>query len=88
MKIEESALDSLKAMVQQLQDERDMLLWALIDARSVTSSVNTGYYFRVVHDGCVMYLQTEEWCKWVDEEVNDKVCAAIASCTETKQVLI
>lgn len=26
IEIEESALDSLKAMVQQLQDERDMLL--------------------------------------------------------------
>jgi len=28
IKIEESALDSLKAMVQQLQDERDMLFEA------------------------------------------------------------
>ena len=58
IEIEESALDSLKAMVQQLQDERDMLLKEM----RYIARISTGQVKRVAD-------------------------AAIAACTETKQVL-
>jgi hypothetical protein len=81
-----SALESLKKMAQEVQDQRDILLAALIDARSVTNSVSMGRDRRVVRDGCVLFLQTEEWCKWANEEVNEKVFAAIARCKESTKV--
>lgn len=45
------------------------LIQALEEALSVCQSVNTGRHHRVVRDGSVHYLQTEEWCKWAEEEV-------------------
>jgi len=52
---------------------------ALEDALSVCQSVHTGRDRRVVRDGCVLYLQTEEWCKWAEEEVAPKLRAALAA---------
>lgn len=87
IEVSESALENLKAMAQKLQDQRDMLLEALIEARSVTNSVSISHDRRVMRDDCILYLQTEEWCKWVDGEVNQKVCAAIAACQESTKVI-
>jgi len=61
IQIEESALDSLKAMVQQLQDERDMLF------------------------GVVQYSVDNP--EFDSMEFDAMARAAIAACTETKQVL-
>ncbi len=52
---------------------------ALRDALSVASSVCISLDRRVVRDGCVMYLQTEEWCRWAEQEVAPKLRSAIAA---------
>ena len=57
------------------------LLEALRDALSALRSVNTSRDRRVLREGCVLYLQTEEWCKWVENELADKAIAAIAKAT-------
>lgn len=86
VEVSESALESLKAMVEQLQSERDELLIALKDAVSVCQSVSISRDRRIVRDGCTLYAQTEEWCKWVEEEVGPKLIAAIAKCTQTQSI--
>lgn len=52
---------------------------ALEDSLSVMSSVSTSRDRRVVRDGCVLYLQTEEWCKWLEDEVGPKIAALLAA---------
>lgn len=58
-------LERLRAQVAPTQ----ALLLAARDALSVCDSVSMSRDRRVVRDGCVMYLQTEEWCKWAEQEV-------------------
>ena len=71
----------------KLQDEARLiaaapdLLEALLDALSVLQSVSTSRDRRVVREGCVLYMQTEEWCKWAEDEVGAKARAAIAKAT-------
>lgn len=64
--------------VAELTAQRDELLVALNDALSVTQSVSQSRDRRVVRDGCVLYLQTEEWCKWAEDEVGQKLRATLA----------
>lgn len=54
------------------------LLEALIEARSVCMSVSISLDRRIKRDGSVLYAQTEEWCRWVEDEVGPKIAAAIA----------
>lgn len=65
VQIEESALETMKVMVQRLQDERDMLFASL---KNVTSR----------WEGCPN--------DQTPREVKD-ARAAIADCTESKQVM-
>lgn len=53
------------------------LLDALRDAASVCNSVSVSRDRRIVRDECVLYAQTEEWCKWVEEEVGQKLISVI-----------
>lgn len=64
--------------LRQAEAQRDELLEALRDALSVLQSVSTSRDRRVVREGCILYLQTEEWCKWAEDEVGAKVRTAIA----------
>lgn len=64
--------------VAELTAQRDELLAALNDALSVTQTVSRSRDRRVVRDGCVLYLQTEEWCKWAEDEVGQKLRATLA----------
>ena len=57
------------------------LLEALIEARSVCMSVSISLDRRIKRDGSVLYAQTEEWCRWVEDEVGPKIAAAIAKTT-------
>lgn len=52
---------------------------ALREALSVCQSVHTGRDRRVVRDGCALFMQTEEWCKWAEEEVGAKLRAALVA---------
>jgi hypothetical protein len=53
---------------------------ALQDALSVCSSVHTSAdRRRVMRGGGAMYLQTEEWCRWLEDEVAPKLRAALLS---------
>ncbi len=54
------------------------LLEALRDALSVCASVSISRDRRIKRDECVLYAQTEEWCRWVEDEVGTRVRAAIA----------
>ena len=64
-----------------LRTQRDQLLEAMRDALSVCRSVSISQDRRVKRDGVAMYLQTEEWCHWVEDEVGPKLEAAIAQAT-------
>lgn len=50
---------------------------AMRDALSVCDSVSMSRDRRIVRDGCVLYLQTEEWCKWAEQEVAPKLRQAL-----------
>lgn len=63
--------DPLVERVKELEE-------ALVEARSVLSSVCTNKHRRVVEDGVVLYTQTEEWCRWAEGEVLVKVVAALS----------
>jgi hypothetical protein len=52
---------------------------AMQEALSVCDSVSMSRDRRVVRDGCVLYLQTEEWCQWAEQEVAPKMRAALAA---------
>jgi hypothetical protein len=57
------------------------LLEAVRDSLSVCQSVSISRDRQVVRDGCVSYMQTEEWCKWLEDDVAPKLRAAIAKAT-------
>jgi hypothetical protein len=50
---------------------------AIREALSVCRSVCTGSDRRIVHGGCVMYMQTADWCVWLEAEVAPKLEAAL-----------
>lgn len=58
---------------QAMDQTADALEWAL----SVCNSVNMEHDRKFRRDGCTMYLQTEEWCKWVADEVGPMLHAAL-----------
>lgn len=68
-------------MVIRLHEVNAELLEALREGLSACSSVSMARDRRVLLDGCVSYRQTEEWCKWVEEEIAPKLRAAIAKAT-------
>jgi len=68
IQIEESALDSLKAMVQQLHRERDFLLEKMREISGIECDEHGGYWDAI-------------------DQAQKIADAAIAACTETKQVL-
>ena len=46
---------------------------AMRDGLSVCNSVSTSKDRRVRRDGVTMYLQTEEWCDWLEKEVGPRI---------------
>lgn len=69
-------------MTPTLQQAAQMaqVLDALRDGLSVCMSVTVSRDRKIVRDGCAMYAQTEEWCRWLDSEVAPKISAAIEAC--------
>lgn len=65
----------LRSQHQRIQE----LEKGLQSAISVCNSVSTSIHRRVIRDGCVMYLQTEEWCKWAEEEVQAELRALLST---------
>lgn len=57
---------------------------ALEEALSVMRSVSMSRDRRVVREGCVLYLQTEEWCRWLEHEVGPKIAALLAAAPTTQ----
>lgn len=60
---------------------KKLALDALQEAVSVCNSVSTAANRRVDRDGCAMFLQTEEWCRWAEDDVQPKLRAAIKALT-------
>ena len=58
---------------------------AMDDALSACQSVSTGRGRRIVRDDCVLYLQTEEWCEWLQNEVAPKLRAVLAAAPEVSR---
>jgi hypothetical protein len=52
---------------------------------SVCRSVATGKSRRIQRDGCTMYAQTDEWCKWLEDEIAPQLEALIAKYTQTQK---
>ena len=52
VEVSESALESLKAMAQRLQDERDELLKACVDVVKEYDNEDNGRYLRWAVDSC------------------------------------
>ncbi len=73
--IESLASPSDAGKVPELPTE---VIAALSEAISVCSSVAVSRDRKIVRGGCVLYAQTEEWCKWVEDEVGPQVRAAHA----------
>lgn len=53
----------------------DVLRVALSACRSVVMARDR----RIEREGCVFYLQTEEWCKWLEDEIAPKLASLISS---------
>lgn len=73
----QAALDSKAQPKGMPADWRD----AMQEALSVCDSVSMSRDRRVVREGCVLYLQTEEWCKWAEQEVAPKLRHALKAAT-------
>lgn len=58
------------------------MLEALRNGGSVCASVSTSHDRRIRRDGCTLYAQTEEWCKWAGDEVGPEIIAAITAASE------
>lgn len=58
----------------------------LAEALSVCSSVSMSRDRRVVRDGSVLFLQTEEWCRWLEHEVGPRLQQVIAQLEAVKPV--
>lgn len=55
----------------------DQIMEALRDGLSVCMSVSVSRDRKISRDGCTLYAQTEEWCRWLDAEVGPKIRAAV-----------
>jgi hypothetical protein len=71
--------------VYRLREQNAELIDLLKESLSVCSSVSISRDRKIVVDGSVCYWQTEEWCNWVDKEVQTKIRAAIAKAIGEKQ---
>jgi hypothetical protein len=69
----------------RLREQNAELIDLLKEALSVCASVSISQDRKVVVDGCISYRQTEEWCKWLEQEVQPKIRAAIAKATGEPQ---
>lgn len=72
------AARSASAELRRLHAINAELVEALKEALSVVRSVHTGRDRRVVRDGCVLFMQTDEWCQWLEVELEPKFGAALA----------
>lgn len=54
---------------RQLMHHRSQLLIALMQAKSVLSTINSSKFHKVSVDGAECYWQTDEWIKWARDEV-------------------
>ena len=55
----------------------DQIMEALRDGLSVCMSVAVSRDRKIRRDGCTLYAQSEEWCRWLDAEVGPKIRAAL-----------
>lgn len=70
--------DKAAAELRRLHALNAELLEALKEALSVVRSVHTGRDRRVVRDGCVLFMQTDEWCQWLEVELEPKFSGIVA----------
>lgn len=66
-------------MDEQTRKALELAREAIRDGLSVCQSVSMGRSRRVMRDDCVFYLQTEEWCKWVEDEIGALMGPALAA---------
>lgn len=59
-----------EVLIQQVME-------ALRDGLSVCESVQVSRDRKISREGCALYAQTEEWCRWLDAEVGPKIRAAL-----------
>ena len=59
-----------EGLIQQVME-------ALRDGLSVCESVQVSRDRKISREGCALYAQTEEWCRWLDAEVGPKIRAAV-----------
>lgn len=69
---------AIAAELRRLHAINAELLEALKEALSVVRSVHTGRDRRVVRDGCVLFMQTDEWCQWLEVELEPKFSGIVA----------
>lgn len=74
-----AALEAHQPNVQPKGAEPGWVIEAMQEALSVCDSVSMSRDRRVVREGCVLYMQTEEWCQWAEQEVAPKMRAALAA---------
>lgn len=58
---------------------------ALRDGLSVCRSVSTCRDRKIVRDGVTLYAQTEEWCRWLEDEVGPKIETALEHIDESRK---
>jgi hypothetical protein len=68
-----------RSMDEQTRKALELAREAIQDGFSVCQSVCMDRSRRVMRDDCAFYLQTEEWCKWVKDDVGTSVVSAIAA---------
>lgn len=59
---------------------------AMRDALSACSSVSISRDHRVVRDESVLYLQTEEWCNWLETEIAPKLRAMLSAAPQSEDI--
>ena len=72
------AARSASAELRRLHAINAELVEALKESLSVVRSVHTGRDRRVVRDGCVLFMQTDEWCQWLEVELEPKFSGIVA----------
>ena len=58
-------------------NQKTCYMEALRDGLSVCESVQVSRDRKISREGCALYAQTEEWCRWLNAEVGPKIRAAV-----------
>lgn len=72
------ALELAKRPAPGVPDElRANVIEALREGLSVCMSVTMSRDRKIIRDGCTLYAQTEEWCRWLETEVGPQIRAVL-----------